>query len=160
MHPRASRYATIPVSPHPKTVDQYDRVDAFQERLYTMRKRLIPAALLLLTAGAPGQSVQQKAAEKTLARKAQADCDAQTARVARTFTAVVKETRVYSVFYSPRYAKCLAAVYLPLNKELTAASLINLDSAAGTQHIVWENLFSKPFDAISELDRQIDKFSK
>jgi hypothetical protein len=160
MHPRASRYATIPVGPHPKTVDQYDRVDAFQERLYTMRKRLIPAALLLLTAGAPGQSVQQKAAEKTLARKAQADCDAQTARVARTFTAVVKETRVYSVFYSPRYAKCLAAVYLPLNKELTAASLINLDSAAGTQHIVWENLFSKPFDAISELDRQIDKFSK
>ena len=67
---------------------------------------------------------------------------------------------MYSVFYSPRYAKCLAAVYLPLNKELTAASLINLDSAAGTQHIVWENLFSKPFDAISELDRQIDKFSK
>jgi hypothetical protein len=160
MHPRASRYATIPVSLHPKTMDQYDRVDAFQERLYTMRKRLIPAALLLLTAGAPGQSVQQKAAEKTLARKAQADCDAQTARVARTFTAVVKETRVYSVFYSPRYAKCLAAVYLPLNKELTAASLINLDSAGGTQHIVWENLFSKPFDAISELDRQIDKFSK
>jgi hypothetical protein len=141
-------------------MDQYDRVDAFQERLHTMRKRLIPAALLLLAAGAPGQSVQQKAAEKTLARKAQADCDAQTARVARTFTAVVRETRVYSVFYSPRYAKCLAAVYLPLNKELTAASLINLDSAGGTQHIVWENLFSKPFDAISELDRQIDKFSK
>jgi hypothetical protein len=141
-------------------MDQYDRVDAFQERLHTMRKRLIPAALLLLAAGAPGQNVQQKAAEKTLARKAQADCDAQTARVARTFTAVVRETRVYSVFYSPRYAKCLAAVYLPLNKELTAASLINLDSAGGTQHIVWENLFSKPFDAISELDRQIDKFSK
>jgi hypothetical protein len=141
-------------------IDQYDKVDAFQERWHTMRKRLITAALLLLTAGAPGQSVQQKAAEKTLARKAQAECDAQTARVARTFTAVVRETRVYSVFYSPRYAKCLAAVYLPINKELTAASLINLDSAGGTQHIVWENLFSKPFDAISELDRQIDKFSK
>ena len=30
-----------------------------------------------------GQSVQQKAAGKTLARKAQADCDAQTARVAQ-----------------------------------------------------------------------------
>jgi hypothetical protein len=141
-------------------MDQYDKVDVFQERWHTMRKRLITAALLLLTAGAPGQSVQQKAAEKTLARKAQAECDAQTARVARTFTAVVRETRVYSVFYSPRYAKCLAAVYLPINKELTAASLINLDSAGGTQHIVWENLFSKPFDAISELDRQIDKFSK
>ena len=98
--------------------------------------------------------------EKTLARKAQADCDAQTARVGRTFTAVVKETRVYSVFYSPKYTKCLAAVYLPLSKDLIAASVINLDSAAGTQHIVWENLFAKPFDAISELDRQIDKLSK
>jgi hypothetical protein len=153
--------ARIRPAPLPE-VDQYDMGDAFQERLHTMRTRLITAALLLLTVCAPGQSVsvQQKAAEKTLARKAQADCDAQTARVARTFTAVVKETRVYSVFYSPKYAKCLAAVYLPINKELTAASLVNLDSAGGTQHIVWENLFSKPFDAISELDRQIDKFSK
>jgi hypothetical protein len=126
-----------------------------------MRRRpLITAALLLLVAGANGQSVQQKAAGKTLARKAQADCDAQTARIGRTFTAVIKETRVYSVFYSPRYSKCLAAVYLPINKELIAASVINLDTAGGTQHIVWENLFSKPFDAISELDRQIDKLSK
>jgi hypothetical protein len=126
-----------------------------------MRRRpLITAAILLLVAGANGQSVQQKAAEKTLARKAQADCDAQTARIGRTFTAVIKETRVYSVFYSPRYSKCLAAVYLPINKELIAASVINLDTAGGTQHIVWENLFSKPFDAISELDRQIDKLSK
>jgi hypothetical protein len=126
-----------------------------------MRRRpLITAAILLLVAGANGQSVQQKAAGKTLARKAQADCDAQTARIGRTFTAVIKETRVYSVFYSPRYSKCLAAVYLPINKELIAASVINLDTAGGTQHIVWENLFSKPFDAISELDRQIDKLSK
>ena len=126
-----------------------------------MRRRpLITAAILLFVAGANGQSVQQKAAEKTLARKAQADCDAQTARIGRTFTAVIKETRVYSVFYSPRYSKCLAAVYLPINKELIAASVINLDTAGGTQHIVWENLFSKPFDAISELDRQIDKLSK
>jgi hypothetical protein len=124
-----------------------------------MRTCLVMAALLL-SVFAPGQTVQQKAAEKTLARKAQADCDAQTARVGRTFTAVVKETRVYSVFYSPKYTKCLAAVYLPLNKDLIAASVINLDSAAGTQHIVWENLFAKPFDAISELDRQIDKLSK
>ena len=76
--------------------------------------------------------MQQKAAEKTLARKAQADCDAQTARVGRTFTAVVKETRVYSVFYSPKYTKCLAAVYLPINKDLIAASVINLDSAGGS----------------------------
>jgi hypothetical protein len=123
-------------------------------------RSLIVAALLLLVASADGQSVQQKAAGKTLARKAQADCDAQTARIGRTFTAVIKETRVYSVFYSPRYSKCLAAVYLPVNKELIAASVINLDTAGGTQHIVWENLFSKPFDAISELDRQIDKLSK
>jgi len=126
-----------------------------------MRRRpLITAAILLMVAGANGQSVQQKAAEKTLARKAQADCDAQTARIGRTFTAVIKETRVYSVFYSPRYTKCLAAVYLPINKELIAASVINLDTAGGTQHILWESLFSKPFDAISELDRQIDKLSK
>jgi hypothetical protein len=124
------------------------------------RRPLIMAAILLVVAGAHGQSVQQKAAGKTLARKAQADCDAQTARIGRTFTAVIKETRVYSVFYSPRYSKCLAAVYLPINKELIAASVINLDMAGGTQHIVWENLFSKPFDAISELDRQIDKLSK
>jgi hypothetical protein len=124
------------------------------------RSSLITAAILLLVAGANGQSVQQKAAGKTLARKAQADCDAQTARIGRTFTAVIRETRVYSVFYSPRYSKCLAAVYLPINKELIAASVINLDTAGGTQHIVWENLFSKPFDAISELDRQIDKLSK
>jgi hypothetical protein len=40
------------------------------------------------------------------------------------------------------------------------ASVINLDTAAGVQHIVWENMFAKPFDAISELDRQIDKLSK
>src|SRR6202167_4959951 len=125
-----------------------------------MRTALITAAFLLLSACGNGQSVQQRAAEKTLARKAQADCDAQTARVARTFTAVVKETRVYSVFYSPKYPKCLAAVYLPINKDLIAASVINLDNTGGTQHIVWENLFSKPFDAISELDRQIDKLSK
>jgi hypothetical protein len=125
-----------------------------------MRIRLITAAFLLLGVCANGQSVQQKAAGKTLARKAQADCDAQTARVARTFTAVVKETRVYSVFYSPKYTKCLAAVYLPINKELIAASIINLDSAGGAQHIVWENLFGKPFDAISELDRQIDRLGK
>ena len=124
------------------------------------RSSLITAAILLLAAGANGQSVQQKAAGKTLARKAQADCDAQTARIGRTFTAVIKETRVYSVFYSPRYTKCLAAVYLPINKELIAASVINLDTTGGTQHIVWENLIAKPFDAISELDRQIDKLSK
>jgi hypothetical protein len=125
-----------------------------------MRTPLITAAFLLLGVCANGQSVQQKAAGKTLARKAQADCDAQTARVARTFTAVVKETRVYSVFYSPKYTKCLAAVYLPINKELIAASIINLDSAGGAQHIVWENVFGKPFDAISELDRQIDRLGK
>jgi hypothetical protein len=124
------------------------------------RSSLITAAILLLVAGANGQNVQQKAAGKTLARKAQSDCDAQTARIGRTFTAVIKETRVYSVFYSPRYSKCLAAVYLPINKELIAASVINLDTTGGAQHIVWENLFSKPFDAISELDRQIDKLSK
>ena len=129
-----------------------------------MRTGLITAALLL-TVGIKGicaqdQSVQQKAATKTLARKAQIDCDAQTARVARTVTAVVKDTRVYSVFYSPKYTKCLAAVYLPIDKELIAASIINLDSAGGAQHIVWENLFGKPFDAISELDRQIDKLGK
>jgi hypothetical protein len=125
-----------------------------------MRTGRITAALLVLNICAYGQSVQQKAAQKTLARKAQTDCDAQTARVARTLTTVVKETRVYSVFYSPRYTKCLAAVYLPINKDLIAASLINLDSAGGTQHLVWENLFSKTIDAISELDRQIDKYSK
>ena len=125
-----------------------------------MRTPLITAAFLLLGVCANGQSVQQKAAEKTLARKAQADCDAQTGRVARTFTAVVKETRVYSVFYSPKYTKCLAAVYLPIDKELIAASIINLDSAGGTQHIVWENLFGKPFDAIQELDRQIERLGK
>ena len=125
-----------------------------------MRIALIMGAFLLFGICGNGQSVQQKAAEKTLARKAQADCDAQTARVARTFTAVVKETRVYSVFYSPRFTKCLAAVYLPISKDLTAASLINLDSTAGAQHIVWENLFARPIDAISELDRQIDRFGK
>jgi hypothetical protein len=136
-------------------------LDAFPERLlYPMRTGLIAATLLLLNMSAQGQSVQQKAATKTLARKAQTDCDAQTARVARTLTSVVKETRVYSVFYSPRYTKCLAAVYLPINKDLIAASLVNLDPASGTQHIVWENLFTKTIDAISELDRQIDKMSK
>ena len=125
-----------------------------------MRTPLIMAAFLLLSACGNGQSVQQRAAEKTLARKAQADCDAQTARVARTFTAVVKETRVYSVFYSPKYPKCLAAVYLPINKELIVASIINLDNTGGAQHVVWESMFAKPFDAISELDRQIDKLGK
>lgn len=131
-----------------------------RNRLHMMRTALITAAFLLPVVCANGQSVQQKAAGKTLARKAQADCDAQTARVARTFTALVKETRVYSVFYSPRYTKCLAAVYLPINKELIVASVINLDNTGGAQHIVWESLFGKPFDAISELDRQIDKLSK
>jgi hypothetical protein len=125
-----------------------------------MRTALITAAFLLFGVCGNGQSVQQKAAEKTLARKAQADCDAQTARVARTFTAVVKETRVYSVFYSPKYPKCLAAVYLPINKDLIVASIINLDNTGGAQHIVWESMFAKPFDAISELDRQIDKLGK
>ena len=125
-----------------------------------MRTALITAAFLLFGVCGNGQSVQQKAAEKTLARKAQADCDAQTARVARTFTAVVKETRVYSVFYSPKYPKCLAAVYLPINKDLIVASIINLDSTGGAQHVVWESMFAKPFDAISELDRQIDKLGK
>jgi hypothetical protein len=125
-----------------------------------MRMGLTAAFLILNFAAQGQQSVQQQAAGKTLARKAQADCEAQTARVARTFTAVVKETRVYSVFYSPRYTKCLAAVYLPISKDLVAASLVNLDTAGGTQHIVWENLFAKAFDAISELDRQIDKYSK
>jgi hypothetical protein len=126
-----------------------------------MRTGWMTAAVLLLTMGAHGQSsIQQKAAGKTLARKAQSDCEAQTARVGRALTAVVKETRVYAVFYSPKYTKCLAAVYLPISKDLTAASLINLDSASGTPHMVWENLFSKPIDAISELDRQIERYSK
>jgi hypothetical protein len=126
-----------------------------------MRTRLITAAaFLLLSVFGNGQSVQQRAAEKTLARKAQADCDAQTAKVARMFTAVVRETRVYSVFYSPKYPKCLAAVYLPIDKELIVASIINLDNTGGAQHVVWESMFGKPFDAISELDRQIDKLSK
>jgi hypothetical protein len=125
-----------------------------------MRIALITGAFLLFGVCGNGQSVQQKAAEKTLARKAQADCDAQTARVARTFTAVVKETRVYSVFYSPKYPKCLAAVYLPINKDLIVASIINLDNTGGAQHVVWESMFGKPFDAISELDRQIDKLGK
>jgi hypothetical protein len=125
-----------------------------------MRTLLITAALLLPNVCAHGQTVQQKAATKTLARKAQAQCDAQTPKVARTLTALVKETRVYAVFYSPRFSKCIAAVYLPIDKYLIAASLINLDPAAGTQHIVWEDLFSKPFDAISALDLQIEKLSK
>jgi hypothetical protein len=125
-----------------------------------MRIALIMGAFLLFGICGNGQSVQQKAAEKTLARKAQADCDAQTARVARTFTAVVKETRVYSVFYSPKYPKCLAAVYLPINRDLIVASIINLDNTGGAQHIVWESMFAKPFDAISELDRQIYKLGK
>ena len=128
-----------------------------------MRMGLTATLLIFNLAGhsyAQAPSAQQQAASKTLARKAQADCEAQTGRVARTFTAVVRETRVYSVFYSPRYTKCLAAVYLPLSKDLVAASLVNLDNAGGTQHIVWENLFGKAFDAISELDRQIDKYSK
>ena len=125
-----------------------------------MRTGFLSGILLLLSLGANGQSIQQKAATKTLARKAQADCDAQTPRIARSVTAVVKETRVYSVFYSPRYTKCLVAVYLPISKELTAASLINLDGTAGEQHMVWENLFSKTIDAISELDRKIEKYSK
>src|SRR6202020_3471180 len=115
-----------------------------------MRIPLITAAFLLLGVCGKGQSVQQKAAGKTLARKAQTDCDAQTARVARTFTAVVKETRVYSVFYSPKYPKCLAAVYLPINKDLIVASIINLDNTGGAQHVVWESMFAKPFDALSK----------
>lgn len=130
------------------------------EKVAAMRTGLVTAAVLFLTFSAHGQSVPQKAATKTLARKAQSDCEAQTARVARTLTAVVKETRVYSIFYSPRYSKCLAAVYLPISKDLTAASLIHLDSSPGVPHMVWENLFSKPIDAISELDRQIDIYSK
>src|SRR5271156_1576494 len=157
--PRASGCRNLNRQQSPISMIWGCSLDASQERLHSMRTCLVMAALLF-SVFAPGQTVQQKAAEKTLARKAQADCDAQTARVGRTFTAVVKETRVYSVFYSPRYSKCLAAVYLPINKELIAASVINLDTAGGTQHIVWENLFSKPFDAISELDRQIDKLSK
>src|ERR1700721_2268290 len=119
-----------------------------------MRTPLITAAFFILSVCANGQSVQQKAGQKTLARKAQTDCDAQTARVARTFTAVVKETRVYSVFYSPKYPKCLAGVYLPIKKDLIVASIINLDNTGGAQHVVWESMFAKPFDAISELDRQ------
>jgi hypothetical protein len=137
-----------------------------------LRNRLHPvlfasflAALLLSIVLLPahlanGQTVQQRAAEKTLARKAQADCDAQSGRVARTFTGVVKETRVYSVFYSPRYPKCLAAVYLPVSRELIVASIINLDTSGGAQHVVWESMFGKAIEAISELDRQIDKLSK
>lgn len=125
-----------------------------------MRTLLIAAALLLPNVCAQGQTVQQKAATKTLARKAQAQCDAQTPKVARTLTALMKETRVYAVFYSPKFSKCIAAVYLPIDKYLIAASLINLDPAAGTQHIVWEDLFPKPFDAISALDLQIEKLSK
>jgi hypothetical protein len=125
-----------------------------------MRALLITVALLLPNVCAQGQTVQQKAATKTLARKAQAQCDAQTPKVARTLTALVKGTRVYAVFYSPRFSKCIAAVYLPIDKYLIAASLINLDPAAGTQHIVWEDLFPKPFDAISALDVQIEKLSK
>jgi hypothetical protein len=132
----------------------------FKERLYEMRTPLIAAAILLPILCANGQSVQQKAAGKTLARKAQADCSAQTARVGRMFTSVVQETRVYSVFYSPRYPKCLAAVYLPLGNDMLVASVINLDTEGGAQHVVWESMFSKPFDAITELDRQIAKLSK
>jgi hypothetical protein len=135
-------------------------LDAREERLHTMRTLLIAAALLLPIVCAHGQTVEQKAATKTLARKAQAQCDAETPRVARTLTAVVKETRVYAVFYSPKFSKCLAAVYLPIDKNLVAASLLNLDTAGGAQHIVWENLFPKAFDAISALDFQIDKLSK
>jgi hypothetical protein len=135
-------------------------LDAWQERFHTMRTLLIAAALLLPNVCAQGQTVQQKAATKTLARKAQAQCDAQTPKVARTLTALMKETRVYAVFYSPKFSKCIAAVYLPIDKYLIAASLINLDPAAGTQHIVWEDLFPKPFDAISALDLQIEKLSK
>jgi hypothetical protein len=125
-----------------------------------MRTLLITAALLLPNVCAHGQTVQQKAAQKTLARKAQAQCDAETPKVTRTLTALVKQARVYSVFYSPKFSKCIAAVYLPIDKYLIAASLLNLDPAAGTQHIVWEDLFPKPFDAIAALDLQIDKLSK
>jgi hypothetical protein len=125
-----------------------------------VRTAILVATVFLSALFASGQSVQQRAAEKTLARKAQADCDAQTARIARTFTAVVKETRVYSVFYSPKYPKCLAAVYLPVNKDLVVASIVNLDNTGGAQHIVWESLFGKLIDAISELDRQVAKLSK
>ena len=125
-----------------------------------LRNRWLIAACFVSAAWAQGQTVQQRASEKTLARKAQADCDAQTGRIARTFTAVVRETRVYSVFYSPKYPKCLAAVYLPLGKDLVVASVINLDTTGGNQQVVWENMFNKPIDAIQELDRQIDKLGK
>ena len=125
-----------------------------------MRKGFVCGAVFLLTLGTHGQTAQHRAAGKTLARKAETECEAQTPRIARSITAVVKETRVYSVFYSPRYTKCLVAVYLPINKELTAASLINFDGAPGEQHMVWENVFSKTIDAISELDRQVEKYSK
>lgn len=128
--------------------------------MHSIRTPLLMAAFFLSAVWASGQTVQQRAAEKTLARKAQADCDAQTGRIARTFTTVVKETRVYSVFYSPRYPKCLAAVYLPINRDLLVASIINLDNTGGAQHVVWESLFSRPIDAISELDRQIYKLSR
>jgi hypothetical protein len=131
-----------------------------RHRFKPKRAPLLIAATFLPAIWASGQTVQQRAAEKTLARKAQADCDAQAGRVARTFTSVVKETRVYSVFYSPKYPKCLAAVYLPLGKEMIVASIINLDTTGGAQHIVWESLFTKPIEAISELDRQIDKLGK
>jgi hypothetical protein len=137
-----------------------DTPDAFQERLPTMRRLLTTVALLLSGVCAHGQTVQQKAATKTLARKGQAQCDAETPRVARTLTAAIRGTRVYAVFYSPKFSKCLAAVYLPLDRTLVAASLLNLDPAAGTQHIVWEDVFPKAFDAISALDVQIDKLSK
>jgi hypothetical protein len=139
---------------------EYDIGMLPRKSLYSMRSPFVMAWFLLFSGWASGQTVQQRAAEKTLARKAQTDCDAQTARIARTFTAVVKETRVYSVFYSPKYPKCLAAVYLPINKELIAASIVNLDTTGDAQHIVWESLFGKTIDAISELDRQIDKLSK
>lgn len=146
-------------TPRPKT-HQYDIEMLVRNRLHTMLVPLLVTVFCLPVKWAAGQTVQQRAAEKTLARKAQADCDAQTGRVARMFTAVVRETRVYSVFYSPRYPKCLAAVYLPINKELLVASIINLDNTGGAQHVVWESLFGKTIDAISELDRQIDKLSK
>ena len=107
------------------------------------------------------RACSRKRVKNSGVRKAQTDCDAQTARVARTFTAVVKETRVYSVFYSPKYTKCLAAVYLPINKELIAASIINLDrSGVGANISSGKTCLRKPFDAISELDRQIDKLGK
>jgi hypothetical protein len=153
-------YGFHDAGPPDSNSDQYDMGMLLRKRLHPMRAPLLMTACILSAVWAQGQTVQQRAAEKTLARKAQADCEAQTGRVARTFTGVVHETRVYAVFYSPKYPRCLAAVYLPVNREMTVGSIVNLDTTGGAQHIVWESLFGRPIDAISELDRQIDKLSK